>query len=541
MKPRMRRAFNWNFERFGLIAEGEDINYVGSFYGRVFGTLSAFRLTAERSFLTSGDAFDEHYMGRARSGGHKRSRVHGRPQAAARIVSRFPASLKLVLGLSAEADRLWLAVLEDERRLTGVDWPSLSDEDLEREWQALTSLNDSTATHHILTSGITTVLFEWVRRVADSRPPGRSESLATALFTGLRSVESAEIASDLWRLRSLALKEPDVEAALRAGAGPNEARAMLLMSTNFGSALRAFVERHGHRGVGELEVSSPSWRQRPDDALRLVASYLDAPESEGPLARLERSRRARREAERELYAAWPFAARWAIRWLLRQAQRHVALRERTKSIAVRAARRAEPLIAEFQARLLERGALRSADDLFFLTVEDLKAYLHGKITGEQIEAAVTRRRVEHERNRGITLPEYFLGRPAPLPADSAARVHPDEMHGIAVSAGKACGRARVITDPATTVLEPGEILVAPITDAGWTPLFANAAALVVDTGGVLSHGSTVAREYGIPAVVAVKNASSTLTDGQWLEVDGSAGTVRLVDDPGEKPPAVQAA
>lgn len=537
MKPRMRHAFNWNFERFGLLAEGEDLDFVGNFYGRVFGNLSAFRLAAERSFLTSGDAFDEHYMGRARSEGYRRPRVHGRLRAAVRIFRRLSSSLRLVLGLSAQADRLWLQVLDDERRLRGLEWERASDLDLDRALQDLVPLTDATATHHILTSGITTVLFEWVARLLRSRFEARSTELLHALFSGMRTVESAEIALDLWRLSRLALKEPEVERALRGGVSLADARDLAAARTNFGSALRAYLERHGHRGVGELEASSPSWRQRPDDALRLAASYLDTPEDDSPLARLERGRAARRRAEGAITAACPALARRPVRFLLSTAQRHVALRERTKSIAVRAARRGEFAVKELQERMLERGDLRSCDDLFFLTAEELHRYLHGNFHPGEIERTVTRRRVEHERNRGVTLPEYFRGRPAPEQTANGQQKHQQEMRGIAVSAGKAQGRARVITDPSSSVLQPGEILVAPITDAGWTPLFANAAALVVDSGGVLSHGSTVAREYGIPAVVAVKNASRTLQDGQWLEVDGSAGTVRLLPEPPPGPSA----
>jgi pyruvate,water dikinase len=104
------------------------------------------------------------------------------------------------------------------------------------------------------------------------------------------------------------------------------------------------------------------------------------------------------------------------------------------------------------------------------------------------------------------------------------------LRGIAVSPGRVTGRARVILDPRTDAsIEPGEILVAPVTDAGWTPLFIAAAGVVVDVGGTLSHGSTVAREYGLPAVVNVKVGTRVIRTGQTITVDGTQGVVVLED------------
>lgn len=113
---------------------------------------------------------------------------------------------------------------------------------------------------------------------------------------------------------------------------------------------------------------------------------------------------------------------------------------------------------------------------------------------------------------------------ASAPADNV-------LHGLPCSPGRATGRARVIADPrACPALAPGDILVAPLTDPGWTPLFLTAGGLVVDLGSLLSHGSIVAREYGIPAVVNTKHAMQAIRDGQMVTVDGNRGTVTLHDD-----------
>jgi rifampicin phosphotransferase len=101
------------------------------------------------------------------------------------------------------------------------------------------------------------------------------------------------------------------------------------------------------------------------------------------------------------------------------------------------------------------------------------------------------------------------------------------LAGMPGAAGLATGRARVIRDPAGARIEPGEILVAPTTDPGWTPLFLTAAGLVSETGSAVAHGPTVAREYGIPAVICVRDATNTIRTGQLITVDGTTGTVRL--------------
>src|SRR5205823_14483334 len=159
--------------------------------------------------------------------------------------------------------------------------------------------------------------------------------------------------------------------------------------------------------------------------------------------------------------------------------------------------------------LSETGVLGKPGDIFYLTWDEVHALAHGRAAtaphnpGEPVRSRVTRRRGEAERNRSVRLPETFRGRPVPLAvAGDATPAAASVLKGIPVSPGRVTGVARVILDPRSgEIVAPGEILVAPVTDAGWTPLFLNARALVVDIGGSLSHGATVARELGLPAVV----------------------------------------
>jgi pyruvate,water dikinase len=241
---------------------------------------------------------------------------------------------------------------------------------------------------------------------------------------------------------------------------------------------------------------------------------------------LERQAVEREVKTQEVRARMGFARRPLFRRFLADAQAQVAHRERTKSIVVRAARMSDHILAEVARRAAAAGVVERPDDIFFLTYAEVLDFLRG--ADLRCQASVTRRRREFERNRHIELPERFRGRPAPLPEMAANDA--ESLSGTGVSAGAVTGRARVIRDPAVDgSLEPGEILVAPVTDAGWTPLFGLASGIVVDIGSALSHGSTVAREYGLPAVVNVKHGTRLIRTGDLVRVDGAAGRVTIVE------------
>src|SRR5206468_2125305 len=168
-----------------------------------------------------------------------------------------------------------------------------------------------------------------------------------------------------------------------------------------------------------------------------------------------------------------------------------------------------------------------ADDVFFLSLKDCWEALSGKdfreiVAGrhESYDRELRRRRVPQMLLSDGTDPEAL----AAPPADG-------DLVGTAASTGHITGVARVVLDPVGAHLEPGEILVAPSTDPGWTPLFLTAGGLVMEMGGMMSHGAVVAREYGIPAVVGVAGATERIETGQRVTVDGSAGTVAVEAEP----------
>jgi pyruvate,water dikinase len=191
---------------------------------------------------------------------------------------------------------------------------------------------------------------------------------------------------------------------------------------------------------------------------------------------------------------------------------------------------------ELARRLVEEDLLGDPKDVFYLTWEEAIALAQGGVGPEEAAEAIRRRRAEETRNRAVTLPDTFVGRPKPLTAGEPAQPQDRILRGIPVAPGRVTGPARVILDPRDNAsIHPGEILVAPVTDAAWTPLFVTAAGIVVDIGGTLSHGSIVAREYGRPAVVNVRVGTRVIKTGQRITVDGSQGLVILEDKQPDPP------
>jgi pyruvate,water dikinase len=217
-------------------------------------------------------------------------------------------------------------------------------------------------------------------------------------------------------------------------------------------------------------------------------------------------------------------------WSLPRTQKLARERENWKSEAVRLLAGFRRLLLELGRRLQQQNVLADCDDIFFLELSEIEPVVQSRADFD-VGRRVAQRRAEYEWNRAQNPPAVVWGRYDPhkhvaAAVDTNIRV----LHGIAVSPGTVTGKARVITQPDDgRHVEPGEILVAPVTNPAWTPYFLTAAGVVMDMGGVLSHGAIIAREYGLPAVVNVGPASKIIQTGQLLRVDGDCGVVTILD------------
>jgi phosphohistidine swiveling domain-containing protein len=283
--------------------------------------------------------------------------------------------------------------------------------------------------------------------------------------------------------------------------------------------VEAIVARYGHHGPREGELSGVVWREDDTPLRRMVDQYKTRPEAEDP------ERQAigadRRELESQVLEGLPRIARPAARAVLARAARIIPLRGVAKDaflqafdVARAAARRAGELYAA-------EGTLDDPGDVFFLTAGELTGRLP-----EGTRAVIEFRRRCYDEHQHRKLPRSWTGMPVPIEIDTAAKTQ--QTTGIGVSPGEVEGVARVVTDPAFTDVEPGEILVAATTDPSWASIMFLSSALVVDIGGHLSHAAVVARELGIPCVVNTMTGSETIKTGDRLRVNGSMGVVTVL-------------
>jgi pyruvate,water dikinase len=219
---------------------------------------------------------------------------------------------------------------------------------------------------------------------------------------------------------------------------------------------------------------------------------------------------------------------WIVRFALNRARMLAGLRELPKFYLVTVLAAVRRQLSIVGANLAAQGRLENADDVFFVNLSELRAGSAGR---DLRPIVAQRRNVYDQELRRRHVPRILLSDGTEPEAESRDAVVQDgALAGMPASAGHVTSTARVVVDPVGAQLLPGEILVAPSTDPGWTPLFLTAGGLVMEMGGANSHGAVVAREYGIPAVVGVPNATLLITNGQRIAVDGSAGTVNVLQN-----------
>ena len=291
------------------------------------------------------------------------------------------------------------------------------------------------------------------------------------------------------------------------------------------AGLTNFLCAYGHRGVTEIDLGLPRWSEDPTYIMGVLANYLrlDNPE----LAPDVQFRRAAREAEEMVAELTRRASRkWRLRgslvgFLLKRARSLAGLREVPKFLVILVFARARTLLLGIGEDVARSGRLENAEDIFFVTLPEARSALAGR----DLRSTVRERRADYARELDRRhVPRILLSDGTEPSAEEVASAD-GALRGTPASPGTATAKARVILDPTGARLEPGEILVVPSTDPGWTPLFLTAGGLVMEMGGAMSHGAVVAREYGIPAVVGVPEATERIATGERITVDGSAGTV----------------
>jgi pyruvate,water dikinase len=350
------------------------------------------------------------------------------------------------------------------------------------------------------------------------------------VLRGLPNNPTTEMDLALWEIAMRVRKDELSRSALANGEPSALARQYLAgdLPPLLQHELSTFLTRYGHRGVAEIDVGLPRWSEDPTHILGTLTNYL----------RLDRANvvpevqfsQATREAEAVVSSLQNRAGglRGAlVGVLLRRARALAGYREMPKFLIVLGFARARRHLWSVGRSLVAEGCIQQAEDVFFLTLPEAREGLSGR----DLRATVAERRAsyEHELLRRH-VPRVLLS-DGTEPEASLTRPEIDEdgvLRGSPASPGQVIATARVVLDPTGARIDPGEILVGPSTDPGWTPLFLTASGLVMEMGGSMSHGAVVAREYGIPAVVGVANATERIKTGDRVMVDGVAGVVRIM-------------
>jgi pyruvate,water dikinase len=496
----MENAVRRGFGALGVLSRAEvpppaspDECISAVFFGLAAGNVTTFHRIGERMPGTDGDTVVAQMFGEPRGtvgpAASATSRVHAMlryPVILGRTVFSAYSHRKRIRP-AREAIRAWW------RRST-VDTPPTTIAGAQQLLREAADNFVAIGTLHTTLSLVGQALGEQVELLADAGFGSRDR--AAELMTGYGRVDETEVIADLWQVANGSLP------------------------------IAEFVTRHGYHGPDEGNLPSRVWREDHAPLQRLADRYR-ARDAVHPDQVRQRQERVRRDAERELLANLNIVNRIRARLVLRLAGEYIPIREVGKSgflHCIDAARFAARVIG---AQLAANGQLDDPEDVFFLTFDELVGDAPDRPADALRELARTRK-ADHEHFQRLDVPARWVGNPEAIktkPSTGDERRPATELTGIGVCGGEVTGTARVVLDPDDANLEEGEILVCPTTDPSWTPLFMLADALVIDTGGLMSHGAIVARELGVTCVINSKRGTRDIPDGTRITVDGTSGRV----------------
>ncbi|MFI5801581.1 rifamycin-inactivating phosphotransferase [Streptomyces sp. NPDC051561] len=296
-------------------------------------------------------------------------------------------------------------------------------------------------------------------------------------------------------------------------------------------AIEEYLGRYGMRCVAEIDITRPRWSERPSTLVPVILDNVRIFEPGAAGRRFEEGRQKAQQKEQEVLArlrALPDGGRKAdeTRRMIERVRTFIGYREYPKyNIISRYAVYKQALMREADS-LVEAGVLTDREDVFHLTFQEL----HDVVRTHRVDAGLIQRRKDDFRAyRALTPPRVLTSDGEAVTGAYRRGDAPDgALIGLPVSAGTIEGRARVILDMAQADLEAGDILVTTFTDPSWSPLFVGIAGLVTEVGGLMTHGAVIAREYGLPAVVGVEQATRLIRDGQRIRVHGTDGYIELL-------------
>ncbi len=513
----------------------------GVFGGYAYLNLSIQRLIAARSLGGKASDADMNLLGVGEPPPHQ-------PLPNERNRRATLAGLRYVIGLTRRQDlpELQQDQADVERYLATLSDPSAAtDTELREAIDRLMPLFTDLFERHLIVSFAAALMVAVLSGICERELD--DPTLPVRLLAGLGEVDSAAPSQAMWNLSRLANQSPAVASRFDSwggGIGQPGLWPTLVAAADeegedgetrrFVDEFQTFVSRFGSRGPNEWDTAFDTWETDPELALTLIDRMRGADESHNPESQQARLSREADELEQSSAAGMNPVSRAIFKRVLRSARLYSRGRERSKTTVIKAIHGARLQSMELDRRLVERSG-GERGDLWFLLQDEIDDYLSDPASHIPL---IAERRETHRLLDERVPPFFFSGSQPPLDQwelKSATRTQleaGETLEGIAGCPGVARGIARVVTDPGDPRgLGPGDVLVAPVTDPAWTPLFVPAEAVVVDVGAVMSHAVIVSRELGIPCVVSASEATKRIPDGALIEVDGSSGVITVLELP----------
>lgn len=372
-------------------------------------------------------------------------------------------------------------------------------------------------------------------------PDYDTTSLISVLNKSLPGNVTSEMGLRIGDLADAARPYPQVTALIHQGDGVRfrEKLRHVAGGAEFGRKWDRFIELYGMRCPGEIDITRPRWHEDAGTLLPSIDSHMRAMEPGEHRRKFEQGVQEAEAAGRELIARlrgrrFGWFKVLVMKRLLKVFRVLMGLREHPKYYMIRQFGRIRLALLEEGRELTAAGVLPAEEDVFYLTLDELLQLLQG-VRIEGLEALLAERKRDYERFRALTPPRVMTSEGEILTGRRKRQDAPEgALVGTPVSAGVIEGIARIVLRPEEARLNKGEIMIAPFTDPGWTPLFHSAVGVVMEVGGLMTHGAVVAREYGLPAVAGIDGATRRIQNGDRIRLDGTRGYVIVLKRSGEE-------
>jgi phosphoenolpyruvate synthase/pyruvate phosphate dikinase len=445
------------------------------------------------------------------------------------IVALLPGTLRVIkffwkLPYKAEQVIPKSVALREDIKRKNLD--ALPLEELDRLVWDMYDKNSQVFQVHSVTALAVFALFGIIQKIVQYI---KEEGAENALTIGLEGMSSSTLGIKMWKLAEYARKSPtttDIILSCKNGDAVQELE-KCAEAKEFLEKLHEFSAECGDRCSEEMELSVPRWEEDTSFVLFMVANYLES--DVNPVKTMEKQKKIRQETtERILKKLSGHPLKLVFKIMLKKTQQYIVVRENLKTTWVRGISVLRELYVAIAKKLVENIILEDKNDIFYLKMTEVSQIIEGVLQRSDVRPLIEERKKEERVCKSLEVPEVITGEPPPVEELQYTAEFVEKLSGTGCSRGLVTGTARVVLDPREcSEFEKGNILVAPITDPGWSPFFVTAGGVVMELGGTLSHGVIIAREYGIPAVVGVKNATRLIKTGDTITVDGNTGRVYI--------------